>query len=83
MRVGELVKLNREDVNFNERECIVFGKGNKERMVYFNARTKSIYNNTCLQGEIATRHFLFHLLSHMQDLEYQALKVDYVNRKKL
>ena len=40
MRVGELVKLNREDVNFGERECIVFGKGNKERMVYFNARTK-------------------------------------------
>ena len=40
MRVGELVKLNREDVNFNERECIVFGKGNKQRIVYFNARTK-------------------------------------------
>lgn len=40
MRVGELVKLNREDVNFSERECIVFGKGNKERMVYFNALTK-------------------------------------------
>ena len=37
MRVGELVKLNREDINFNERECIVFGKGNKERIVYFNA----------------------------------------------
>ena len=35
MRVGELVKLNREDINFNERECIVFGKGNKERVVYF------------------------------------------------
>ena len=40
MRVGELVKLNREDVNFSERECIVFGKGNKERVVYFNARAK-------------------------------------------
>ena len=40
MRVGELVKLNREDVNFNERECVVFGKGNKERIVYFNARAK-------------------------------------------
>ena len=40
MRVGELVKLNREDINFNERECIVFGKGNKQRIVYFNARTK-------------------------------------------
>ena len=40
MRVGELVKLNKEDINFNERECIVFGKGNKERIVYFNARAK-------------------------------------------
>ena len=40
MRVGELVKLDREDINFNERECIVFGKGNKERIVYFNARAK-------------------------------------------
>lgn len=40
MRVGEMVLLNREDVDFNERECIVFGKGNKERIVYFDARTK-------------------------------------------
>nr|WP_322958945.1 site-specific tyrosine recombinase/integron integrase [Mycoplasmopsis canis]WQQ12341.1 site-specific tyrosine recombinase/integron integrase [Mycoplasmopsis canis] len=40
MRVGELVKLNIEDINFNERECIVTGKGNKERMVYFDAKTK-------------------------------------------
>ena len=40
MRVGEMVLLNREDVNFNERECVVFGKGDKERIVYFDARTK-------------------------------------------
>lgn len=40
MRVGELVKLNREDINFEERECVVLGKGNKERIVYFDARTK-------------------------------------------
>ena len=40
MRVGELVTLNREDINFNERECVVFGKGDKERVVYFDARTK-------------------------------------------
>jgi site-specific recombinase XerD len=40
MRVGEMVLLNREDVDFNERECVVFGKGNKERIVYFDARTK-------------------------------------------
>lgn len=40
MRVGELVKLNRDDINFTERECVVFGKGNKQRIVYFNARAK-------------------------------------------
>lgn len=40
MRIGELVRLNREDVDFNERECVVFGKGDKERIVYFDARTK-------------------------------------------
>ena len=35
-----MVLLNRKDIDFNERECIVFGKGDKERMVYFDARTK-------------------------------------------
>ncbi len=40
MRVGELVLLNRDDVNFEERECVVFGKGSKERIVYFDARAK-------------------------------------------
>ena len=40
IRVGELVNLNIEDINFEERECVVYGKGNKERTVYFDARTK-------------------------------------------
>jgi len=40
MRVGEMVLLNRDDINFAERECVVFGKGDKERMVYFDARAK-------------------------------------------
>lgn len=40
MRVGELVKLNRADVDFANRECVVLGKGSKERIVYFDARTK-------------------------------------------
>lgn len=40
VRVGELVKINRADIDFQERQCKVFGKGNKEREVYFNARTK-------------------------------------------
>ena len=36
IRVGELVKLNRNNIDFEERECIVFGKDNKERKVYIN-----------------------------------------------
>ena len=40
MRVGELVKLDRNDIDFANRECIVLGKGNKQRKVYFDARTK-------------------------------------------
>ncbi len=40
IRVGELVNLDKKDVNFIERECIVFGKGESERIVYFDARTK-------------------------------------------
>lgn len=40
IRVGELVNLNIDDVNFNERECVVFGKGESEREVYFDAKTK-------------------------------------------
>ena len=40
IRVGELVRLNREDINFSERECVVFGKGDKERRVYFDAKAK-------------------------------------------
>ena len=40
MRVGELVGLNISDVNLQERECVVTGKGNKQRPVYFDARTK-------------------------------------------
>ena len=40
MRIGEMVLLNRIDINFAERECVVFGKGDKERLVYFDARTK-------------------------------------------
>lgn len=40
MRVGELVRLNISDINFNERECIVLGKGDKQRKIYFDAKTK-------------------------------------------
>lgn len=40
MRVGEMVLLDRTDIDFSERECVVLGKGDKERVVYFDARTK-------------------------------------------
>ena len=40
MRIGEMVLLNRSDIDFEERECVVFGKGSKERVVYCDARTK-------------------------------------------
>lgn len=40
IRVGELVNLNVSDVDFEARECVVFGKGDKERKVYFDAKAK-------------------------------------------
>lgn len=58
MRVGELVTLNRDDINFNERECVVFGKGNKERLVYFDARTK-IHLQNYLDGRTDNNPALF------------------------
>ena len=58
IRVGELVKMNREDMDFRERQCIVFGKGNKEREVYFNARTK-IHLQNYLKQRTDTNPALF------------------------
>lgn len=58
MRVGEMVALNRDDINFNERECVVFGKGNKERLVYFDARTK-IHLQNYLDGRTDSNPALF------------------------
>ncbi len=58
MRIGELVLLNREDINFEERECIVFGKGSKERLVYFDVRTK-IHLQNYLNSRTDTNKALF------------------------
>lgn len=58
MRVGEMVALNRDDINFNERECVVFGKGSKERPVYFDARTK-IHLQNYLNSRIDNNPALF------------------------
>ena len=58
MRVGEMVTLNRDDIDFHERECVVTGKGNKERLVYFDARTK-IHLQNYLNGRTDTNPALF------------------------
>ena len=58
IRVGELVRLNIEDVDFYERECVVFGKGESERVVYFDARTK-IHLIEYLQGRNDNNPALF------------------------
>jgi len=58
MRIGEMVLLNKEDINFNERECVVFGKGDKERIVYFDARTK-LHLKEYIQSRIDDNPALF------------------------
>ena len=63
MRVGELVLLNISDINFTERECVVLGKGNKERIVYFDARTK-IHLQSYLESRNDDNNALFVSLRH-------------------
>lgn len=58
MRIGEMVLLNKADINFNERECVVFGKGDKERVVYFDARTK-IHLQNCIDSRTDDEPALF------------------------
>ena len=59
MRVGELVKLNREDINFNERECIVFGKGTRNVSFTLMPGQRYICNNTWLLAKTEIRHSCF------------------------
>lgn len=58
IRVGELVKLNIDDIDFNERECIVEGKGDKQRRVYFDAKTK-IHLQNYLNSRVDDNKALF------------------------
>lgn len=76
MRVGELVLLNKEDVDFEERECVVFGKGSKERMVYFDARTK-IHLQNYLQERSDNNPALFVSLR----APHQRLKIGGIERR--
>ena len=66
IRVGELVNLNREDINFEERECVVFGKGEKERRVYFDAKAK-LHMKNYLDKRTDDNPALFVTLDHPHD----------------
>lgn len=66
IRVGELVNLDRGDIDFEKRECVVFGKGNKERRVYFDAKAK-IHLREYLESRIDDNEALFVTLDAPHD----------------
>lgn len=70
IRVGELVNLNIDDINFEGRECVVYGKGDKERRVYFDAKTK-VHLKQYLENRIDNNEALFVTL----DAPYERLKI--------
>lgn len=76
MRVGELCNLDRDDINFNERECIVYGKGNKERRVYFDAKAK-LHLMKYLEKRSDTNPALFVTL----DLPHERLSIHAVEHR--
>ncbi len=66
IRVGELVNLNISDVNFEARECVVFGKGGKERKVYFDAKSK-LHLQAYLSSRVDDNEALFVTLDAPHD----------------
>ncbi|MBO7412092.1 MAG: tyrosine-type recombinase/integrase [Fibrobacter sp.] len=75
MRVGELVKLNRSDIDFHNRECVVTGKGDKQRRVYFDARTK-IHLQKYLEERTDTNEALFvSLLAPFDRLQISGVEI--------
>lgn len=75
MRVGELVRLNIEDIDFENRECIVFGKGSKERPVYFDARTKIHLKNYILSRKDNNPALFVSLLKPYNRLEISGVEI--------
>lgn len=67
---AELVNLNIDDINFEGRECVVYGKGNKERRVYFDAKTK-VHLKQYLENRFDNNEALFVTL----DAPYERLKI--------
>ena len=70
IRVGELVRLNISDIDFEERECVVYGKGDKERRVYFDAKAK-LHLQNYIKSRTDDNPALFVTL----DVPYDRLKI--------
>ncbi len=70
IRVGELVNLNIDDIDLEGRECIVYGKGDKERRVYFDAKTK-VHLKSYIESRVDKNEALFVTL----DAPYNRLKI--------
>ncbi len=75
MRVGELVNLKRRDVDFQNRECIVVGKGDKERLVYFDARTKVHLSNYLNSRDDSNQSLFVSLLKPHKSLEISGVEI--------
>lgn len=75
MRVGELVRLNIADIDFENRECIVFGKGSKERPVYFDARTKIHLKNYITSRTDSNPSLFVSLLKPFKRLEISGVEI--------
>lgn len=70
IRVGELVNLNIEDIDLEGRECVVYGKGDKERRVYFDAKAK-VHLRDYIKNRTDNNSALFVTL----DAPYDRLKI--------
>lgn len=70
IRVGELVNLNIDDIDLEGRECVVYGKGDKERRVYFDAKAK-VHLKEYIDARTDTNEALFVTL----DAPYDRLKI--------
>lgn len=75
MRVGEMVNLNIVDVDFENRECIVLGKGSKERPVYFDARTKIHLHNYIMSRTDENPALFVSLLAPYNRLEISGVEI--------
>lgn len=77
MRIGEMVLLNKADINFNERECVVFGKGDKERSSILMQEQKFICRIISIVERMIIQHYSLRCVLRMRELKLVVLKLDY------